>query len=61
MMFTFEDKLEAVRRELKYRRHVYIRRVAEKKMTRELADRQIKLFEEIEADYMKAVDAGRLI
>lgn len=60
-MFTFEEKLEAVRRELTYRRRVFDRRVADGKMTQQLADRQIKLFEEIEQDYVKAAESGRLL
>ena len=54
MTFTFEQKLEAVRRELKYRRRVYPRRIENKQMTQALADEQIAIFEEIEADYDRA-------
>lgn len=61
MSFTFEEKLEAVQRELVYRRRVYTRRLAEGKMTPQLAARQIKLFEEIEADYQKMAQNGRLL
>lgn len=52
--FTYEEKLEAVRRELTYRRRVYAARVKAEKMTKALADRQIAIFEAIEADYEKA-------
>jgi len=61
MTFSFEDKLEAVRRELTYRRRVYARRVEAGQMTQQLADKQIKLFEEIEQDYQKAAQSGRLL
>jgi hypothetical protein len=58
--FTFEQKLEAVKREISYRRHVYERRVANGQMTRALADRQIAVFEAIQADYEKAAAGERL-
>jgi hypothetical protein len=59
--FTFEEKLEAVQRELGYRKRVYARRVVDKQMTQALADRQIKLFEEIEADYQQMAQSRRLL
>jgi hypothetical protein len=61
MTYSFEDKLAAIQRELKYRRYVYVRRVAEKKMTQANADKQIAIFEAIEVDYQKAVESGRLL
>lgn len=60
-MSTFEEKLEAVTRELAYRRRVYARRIEAGQMTQQLADRQIKLFEEIEADYQQMVKRERLL
>lgn len=59
--FTATDKLKAVGRELAYRRHVYPRRVAEGKMTKQLADAQIAIFEAIEADYEKLAQGERLL
>ena len=59
--FTAEEKLEAVERELGYRRRVYGRRVSEGKMTQQLADRQIGIFESIAADYVKAARGERLL
>jgi hypothetical protein len=59
--YTYEEKLEAVRRELRYRRNVYARRVAAGDMDQKFADRQIALFEAIEADYVKAAATERLI
>jgi hypothetical protein len=49
--FSKAQKLEAVERELKYRRRVYARRVADGQMTQDFADLQIALFESIALDY----------
>lgn len=59
--FTAAEKLAAVERELTYRRRVYVRRVADEKMTQALADRQIALFEAIAADYRATAEKERLI
>lgn len=59
--FDAAEKLAAVTRELSYRRRVYATRVANNVMTKALADRQIALFESIEADYRKAARGERLI
>jgi len=61
MPFTNEEKLQAVKRELSYRRRVYENRVRDKKMTLEHATIQIALFEEIEADYAKLAEGERLL
>lgn len=61
MIFTAQDKLDAVKRELKYRRSVYARRVTGGKMTQALADRQIALFEAIAADYEALAAKERLL
>ena len=61
MTFTAADKLAAVERELKYRHRVYDRRVVEGKMTKELADRQIAIFEAIAEDYRQLAQKDRLI
>lgn len=45
--FTRERLIECVERELKLRRRVYPRRVAEKQMTQEMADREIAMMESI--------------
>lgn len=55
--FTASDKLACVKRELKYRRHVFAHRVAERKMTQAQMDREIGIMEAIEADYAKQADA----
>lgn len=59
--YTFDEKLEAVKRELSFRRHVYPRRIQNGSMTRELASRQIRIMEQIVADYEKAAQTGRLL
>lgn len=60
-IFTAAEKLEAVRRELAYRRRVYPRRIAAERMTQSLADRQIRIFEAIAADYQAAAERERLL
>lgn len=59
--FSAEEKLEAIERELRFRRQVYPRRVAEKRMTQQLADRQIALFEQIAEDYREKSKGERLL
>lgn len=59
--FTAEEKLNAVERELGYRRRVYPRRVSEGKMSQELADEQIALFEAIASDYRDRASSERLL
>lgn len=54
-------KLAAVERELKYRRRVYPRLIAEGKMTDGLASTQILVFEAIADDYRKLAEKERLI
>mgnify|MGYP003529299287 FL=1 len=53
---TNKDKAECAEREVKQRRYVYPRRVADGKMTQALADRQIALMEAIAADYRAKAD-----
>lgn len=60
-MSTNAEKLEAVQREIKLRRRVYPRWVADKRMSQELADKQIAIFEEIAADYQKLAEGERLL
>lgn len=63
-MFTAKDKAECAEREVKQREWVYPRRVADGKMSQELANRQLALMKAIAADYRAAADAedakGRL-
>lgn len=51
MIFDRDMKREAIERELKLRRSVYPRRIADKKMTQALADKQIAVMEAILKDY----------
>lgn len=50
-VFTRAMKLEALERELKFRRTVYARRIGENKMSQKMADYQIAVFEAIAEDY----------
>lgn len=53
--FTPTDKLNAVERELGYRRRVFPRRVAEGKMRQADATLQLAVFEAIATDYRRRV------
>jgi hypothetical protein len=61
MTFTASQKLEAIDRELAYRRRVYAWRVKQGQMTQNLADKQIALFEAIKSDYEAAAEKERLL
>jgi hypothetical protein len=60
-IYTAQQKLDAVSRELRFRRQVYPRRVTDKKMTQQLADAQIAIFEAIERDYQAQAAGERLL
>jgi len=60
-MFTSEQKRKAVERELTFRRRVYPRFIEQKKMSQQLADEQIAIFEAIRMDYSAAEESERLI
>lgn len=60
-MSTFQEKLEAIQREIAYRKRVYPRLVQSGRMTQALADKQIALFEEIERDYTEMAAKERLL
>ena len=51
MSVTQEAKLRAVRREIRQRRRVYPRLIANGKMTQQEADHEIAVMEAIAADY----------
>lgn len=55
MVFSFEQKLAAVKREIAFRKRVYARRIAERKMTQALAAEQLAVMLAIAEDYEKAV------
>jgi len=61
LTFTATEKLQAVQREIGYRRRVYARRVDEGAMSQKLADDQIAIFEAIEADYAALAQKERLL
>jgi hypothetical protein len=44
---SIDDQIACAERELKYRRHVYPRRIAAKQMTQALADREVARMEAI--------------
>jgi len=63
--FTAREKADCAAREVKQRRYVYGRRVAEGTMTQAFADRQIAVMEAIFQDYEKIASEeeakGRLL
>jgi hypothetical protein len=59
-MISNQDKLKCIERELSYRRYVYPRRVAAKRMDAQLARDQIMTMEEIAEDYRKLVKQEEL-
>lgn len=59
--YTATDKLEAVQRELRFRRRVYADRVAQGKMKPAAMAFQIGVFEAIEADYAAQAAGERLL
>lgn len=61
IQFTSQDKKSAIERELKYRRRVYPRMIAEGKMTDGFANAQIAIFEDILRDYEDASASERFI
>jgi hypothetical protein len=58
MTFTYQQKAEVAEREVKQRKRVYPRWVADKRMTQEFADYQIAVMEAIalEFRYLASVD-----
>ena len=55
-MFTNADKLRCAERELVQRRRVYSRLIADGRMTKRQADREIELMAAIADDYQNKVD-----
>lgn len=60
-IYTNEEKLQAVERELRYRERVYGRRVTLGKMTAALKEEQIAIFEAIRDDYKALVAKEQLL
>lgn len=54
MTFSIEDKRACIEREIRQRRRVYKRLVAEGRMQSDMAEREIALMEAILADYPPA-------
>lgn len=61
MAWSNQQKLEAINRELGFRRTVYARRVADKRMSQKQSDDQISIFEAIRDDYEQLAASERLI
>lgn len=59
--FTAAEKLKVVERELAFRRRVYPRFVANRRMSQALASEQIEIMEAIRLDYLAAEQAERLL
>ncbi len=63
--FTNRDKADCADREAKMRLRVYPNRVADGRMTQQLADKQIAMMQAIAADYRALAEAeeiaGRLL
>lgn len=57
-MISNQDKLRCIERELRYRNRIYLRLVANGKMSRELCDREIELMQAIADDYRALAAAG---
>lgn len=60
-IFTADEKLAAVRRELNMRRRVYPRWVSNGKMNQAKADEETAVMEAIVADYERQVAGERLL
>ena len=61
MTFTYEEKLDEVRREIKYRERVYARLVDAGKMSPESKARKIAIMEAIAADLESGAREERLL
>lgn len=59
--YSAGEKLTAVNREIGFRKRVYARRVAERKMTQEQMDREIDVFQAIGRDYEALAAKERLL
>ena len=61
MIFTAEEKLKAVEREIAMRKRAYVRWVASGKMTQAKADVEIAVMTAIAEDYRVLAERERLI
>lgn len=55
---TLDEQIECVDRELRYREHVYARRVSEKKMSQALADREMARMKAVRATLLMVKGSG---
>jgi hypothetical protein len=60
-MYTVEEKLAEVRRELGMRRRIYPVMTGNDHLASEEANRRIRIMEEIAQDYVKLAEGERLI
>lgn len=58
MTVPIQHQMAAVERELRFRRHVYARRVAAKKMTQKKADEEIEAMQAVLAT-LQSIEAGQ--
>ena len=61
MSYSAEQKLAALRRELKYRMRVFARRVVEGSMTQQTADYEMDIIHAMIADYEALAAEERLL
>jgi len=59
--FTATEKLAAIDREVRYRVRVYTRLIAEGKLTKEKANREVAIMRAIAADYHQQAVKERLL
>jgi hypothetical protein len=53
MRFSTEEKIAECTREIQQRERVYRRLIEQKKMTQQMADRQLDIMKEIASDYFR--------
>jgi hypothetical protein len=61
MTFIAEQKLQAIRREIRWRSRVYPNRLQTGRMSQKEADYELAVMGAIEADYEKEADKERLL
>jgi hypothetical protein len=61
MTYSTQTKFQCIERELNYRRRVYPRWIAEKRISEDFAREQIRIMEEIADEYRKLETAERLL
>ena len=61
IQISLQNKKEAIKREINFRKKVYPKQILQGKMTQAQADREIAIFENILKDYNKIKDPEELI